>query len=100
MSKTGHRFTLALTLGAAMLAGCTPFPDVGGSASEAALAQPYPDLVPLDGLDTRLETSRIAPETLPGIEARVSDLEARADRLRGAVVDPDTRRRMERGVVQ
>ncbi|MFX0543184.1 hypothetical protein ACEWPM_015840 [Roseovarius sp. S4756] len=94
------RSTLALmaALGPATLPSCTPFPDVGTDASSAALAQPYPKLVPLDGLDTRLASSRIAPDTAPTIEARVAGLKARAGRLRGDVVDPATRSRMRAGV--
>ncbi|MFX0544862.1 hypothetical protein ACEWPL_004890 [Roseovarius sp. S1116L3] len=94
------RPTLALmiALGPAALLGCTPFPDVGTAASDAALAQPYPQLVPLEGLDARLTSSRITPETAPAIETRVTGLKNRADRLRGDVVDPATRSRMRAGV--
>jgi hypothetical protein len=89
---------LVFALGLAALAGCTPFPQLSSPASEAALAQPYPDLVPLAGLQTRLEASRITPETAPTIEARVTRLKDRAARLSGDVVDPATRSRMRAGV--
>ncbi|SEK54495.1 hypothetical protein SAMN05421666_1044 [Roseovarius nanhaiticus] len=93
------RITLAAALGLLAQAGCTAFPDVGDSASDAALARPYPDLVPLQDLDMGLGTSRIAPETAPAIEARVARLKDRADSLRrGAVVDGATRSRMRAGV--
>ncbi|MFD0858729.1 hypothetical protein [Roseovarius aquimarinus] len=86
--------------GALLMAGCTPFPDLRDAASDAALAQPYPDLVPLSGLDTQRGQSRITPDTVGTIEARIAALEARADRLRGDIVDPGTRRRMARGVTE
>lgn len=97
---TRMKTTLAKTalLGAFALAACTPFPQLENEASANALASPYPDLVPLDGYDKRLGASRITPETATGIEARVAQLRDRADRLRGTVVDPATRRRMGAGV--
>jgi hypothetical protein len=89
----------ALGPGAALI-GCTPFPQVGNAASDAALAQPYPDLVPLEQLDTRLGTGRVTPDDAPAIEARVADLKDRAARLSGSVIDPATRARMQTGVRQ
>jgi len=99
---TPMRPSLALIamLGAAALSGCTPFPDIGDDTSKVALAQPYPDLVPLGGLNARLETGRIQPGTAPALEARVAGLRNRAERLRGDVVDPATRSRMRAGIEQ
>ncbi|MEX1233422.1 MAG: hypothetical protein WEB56_00365 [Roseovarius sp.] len=100
MTLTRPLSKLLFALGLAALAGCTPFPELSSPASEAALAQPYPDLIPLDGLNTRMETSRITPDTAPAIEARATRLRDRAARLGGPVVDPATRGRMRTGVQQ
>lgn len=98
MTLTRPPSKLVTALSLAALAGCTPFPELSSPASEAALAQPYPELVPLGDLDMRLETSRITPETAPGVEARVARLKDRAARLSGDVVDAETRSRMRAGV--
>ncbi len=99
LMRTALALIAALGLGAA-LSGCTPFPQLNKDASEAALAQPYPDLVPLDSLQARLNTTGIAPETAPAIEARIARLKARAAGLRGTVIDSQTRARMKAGVRQ
>jgi len=99
MAVTRPTLALIAALGlAAGAPGCTQFPDLDASVTDAARAGPYPDLVPLDGLQARLATSRIAPDTLPAIEARIARLRARAARLRGSVVDGATRARMQAGV--
>lgn len=85
---------------AAALPGCAQFPELDASVTDAARSAPYPDLVPLGGLRARLATTRIAPDTVPTIEARIARLEARADRLRGSVIDDATRARMKAGVRQ
>ncbi|WP_138935237.1 hypothetical protein [Roseovarius arcticus] len=82
------------------LSSCTQFPELDASVTNAARAAPYPDLVPLGGLQARLNTSNIAPDTVSTIEARIARLEARADRLRGSVIDDATRARMQAGVRQ
>lgn len=84
----------------AALPGCTQFPQLDAAVTDAARTAPYPDLVPLDGLQARLTTSSVAPDTVPTIEARIARLEARADRLRGNVIDDATRERMQSGVRQ
>lgn len=99
MMRTALALVAALALGTA-LAGCSRFPELDETVTAAARAQPYPELVPLSGLQHRLDTPRITPETAPTLEARVERLNARAARLRGSVIDADTQARMQAGVQQ
>lgn len=92
-------FTTALALAGAV-SGCAQFPELDASVSDTVRAQPFPDLVPLDGLQARLDSTQITPETGPAVEARIAQLKARAARLRGAVVDAPTRARIKAGVSQ
>ncbi len=99
------RPSLALVLTAALAAGvmpgaCAPFPDLDETITAEARRAPYPDLVPLEGLQARAEATRIDPGTAQTIEARAARLRDRAARLRGSVIDSRTRARMEAGVSQ
>lgn len=97
--RTALAFTTALAL-AGIVSGCAQFPELDASVSDTVRAQPFPDLVPLDGLQARLESTQITPESGPAVEARVTRLKARAARLRGAVIDAPTRARIKAGVPQ
>lgn len=79
--------------------GCTQFPALDGAISEAGQNSNFPDLVPVETLLARTASSSTSPEqTVSGLNARISALQNRAARLRGAVVDANTRRRMQNGV--
>lgn len=97
--RTALALTTALTL-AGIVSGCAQFPELEARVSDTVRAQPFPDLVPLDGLQARLDSTQITPETGPAVEARVAQLKARAARLRGAVIDAPTRARIKAGVPQ
>lgn len=97
--RTALIFTTALALAGAV-SGCSQFPELDASVSDTVRAQPFPGLVPLDGLQARLDSTQITPETGPALEARVAQLKARADRLRGEVIDAPTRDRIKAGVQQ
>ncbi len=86
---------LLIALGAA---GCTQFPELDATLTDEARAAPYPDLVPLDGLQARINGTNTDPETVPTIEARITGLKSRASGLSGTVIDSATRARMEAGV--
>jgi len=85
------------------LAACAePYPlapDLAASGADA----PYPALVPVERI-----TARVPPATPPDagaaaaeyVDARAARLRARADRLRGPIIDPETEDRMRRGVAQ
>lgn len=90
-------FSTAFVLAGAV-SGCAQFPQLDARVSDTVRAQPFPDLVPLDGLHARLASGQITPDTGPAVEARVAHLKARAARLRGAVIDAPTRARIEAGV--
>lgn len=89
--------TLALALCAA-LAGCAAHPELDGTVSDEIRDASYPDLVPIETLAAQMQDNRITPEFGPAIELRVARLKARAARLRGLVIDRDTRARMAGGI--
>ena len=78
-----------------LLPACTQFPELDGVTSDVAENADYPTLLPLDPLmqSTSLPNAD-AEETEAELQARVAALQARAARLRGQVVDPETRRRL------
>ncbi len=77
------------------LSGCATFPDLDSTIDEAARNAPFPTLINIDQLRGTVPSSQ--PEPL-SLDARLANLEARADRLRGPVVDAQTQARMEDGV--
>lgn len=92
------RLILALTL--ASLAGCTSFPELEAAQTPGIQSAAYPRLLPLDSLLAEGGDPRATPDAMDDIAARVAQLRARADRLRGPVIDSPTRSRMARGVVE
>jgi len=89
-------------LPALALMGCAQFPELEGRVRPGAAAAPYPELVPLDPIlaavpppAEQADRSAAAGEALSG---RLARLEARAARLRGAVLSPEERRRLGAGV--
>lgn len=92
------RTTGAVLAGVLLLGGCTEFPDMNGRLDEADAAQPYPALVPVEGLLAGTQAPAIRPETQARLEDRVAALERRAAALRDSGLDPETRARMQAGV--
>lgn len=80
------------------LVACTQFPDLEDALSPASERAEYPDLLPIEELNTRVPEAQLTPEAMQSIEARVAALRARASRLRGTVIDSSTRARMTAGV--
>jgi len=85
------------------LAACAePYP-VAPELAASGADTPYPELVPAERI-----TAQVLPATTPGaakpptaaIGDRAARLRARADRLRGPVIDPGTESRMRRGVAE
>ncbi|MCQ0092082.1 hypothetical protein [Roseovarius sp. M141] len=96
-----HSFALALiaALGAgSLLPGCAQFPQLDATLTDQSRRAPYPDLVPLSGLQARINDTDTNAGAAPAIEARIARLKSRAARLRGTVIDSDTRTRMQAGV--
>lgn len=89
------RPALILALTAALLAGCTGFPRLDGTISAHARRADYPRLAPIDQLIAGADDQQITDVTIGGLQARIAGLRARAARLRGPVVDPATRARMQ-----
>lgn len=93
MLRPMTRGLLALTL---FLTACTAFPELDGKASETAKAAPFPKLQPMDQLlAAGAEPPRLTDADVNALLARVQRLKARANRLRGPVVDRATRIRMQ-----
>lgn len=98
------RFTVRLVFACALAlsaVACTQFPDLDGTVPASAEAADYPALVPLDPLLANIDAaSTDAQATTGAINARVSRLKSRADRLRRGVLDSQTRSRMTTGVAR
>lgn len=81
------------------LSACTQFPELDNAVSTSAQDAEFPDLVPVSGLLAQTVPQNDTPEsTVNTLNARVAALRNRANRLRGTVVDPTTRKRMQNGV--
>ncbi|RXV59257.1 hypothetical protein C6W92_15575 [Roseovarius sp. A46] len=83
------------------LAACTePYPLAPELAASGADA-PYPDLVPVERIAARVPPAtddRTLPARTEAIDSRAARLRARAERLRGPVIDTDTKTRMRGGI--
>lgn len=102
-SAPHRRLRAAALISAAVLLGlpgCAQFPRLDAAISDAARAAPYPDLLPIGHL--RAATATPDPGSAAGpageLAARVAALRARAARLRGPVIPPQERARMQRGI--
>jgi hypothetical protein len=100
----------ALRCGRAMLCGillacsiglpaCTHFPEMGDRMTKAEERQKFPKLVPVETLLAGTEAVALQPDTQETLDDRVAALNRRADGLRAAGMDDDTRDRMQRGVI-
>jgi len=79
------------------LAACAePYPVAPDLVASGASA-PYPELVPVERI-AALVPPAVTPARTAAIDVRAARLRARADRLRGPVIDPETQARMRRGV--
>ncbi len=90
---------------ALVLAGCTQFPELDRTIEPGAEAADFPDLVPLEPIlaaqaspEKRSQQAQETREAEETVAARQEALRARADTLRGGVIDPETQDRMRRGV--
>ncbi|GGB24917.1 hypothetical protein [Allosediminivita pacifica] len=79
------------------LCACTQFPELDATATPGVSEAPYPELLPLSGL-LDAPPPRATPEVAEGVDARTEALRRRADALRGEVIDPDARSRLDAGV--
>ena len=82
---------IALYLGQA---ACTQFPEFDERETQETRTAAFPDLLPIESLTQSGAPSRIDPQTQAVLEARVSNLRARAARLKRSVMDPNARNRL------
>ncbi|MCD1626566.1 MAG: hypothetical protein ACU0B7_05310 [Paracoccaceae bacterium] len=80
------------------MAACTHFPEMGDRLTQAEENQTFPKLVPVETLLAGVEPENLQPDTKDTLEDRIAALNSRADGLRAAGMDDDTRDRMQRGV--
>ena len=93
------RFAFALFALLSALTACTEFPELDATVSPEQANAPYPDLVPLAPLLAQANTSNGTAELAnTNLDQRLSNLRARASRLRGPVISAAVRARMLRGV--
>ena len=89
------RLTFVLILG---LSACSQFPELDESVDSQARDAPYPDLVRVETLKANLPDTRIEPDAADDVESRVERLRARAARLKGTVIDGQSRERLQAGL--
>ncbi|MDF0603789.1 hypothetical protein P1J78_24035 [Psychromarinibacter sp. C21-152] len=90
-----HLVTLGLVLGlAAVLSGCTRFPELDAAITPEARRAGYPDLVPITEVLDRRDLARTTAREGEIVEARAAALRARARLLRGIAINDDTRLRL------
>ncbi|SEL87714.1 hypothetical protein SAMN05443999_10930 [Roseovarius azorensis] len=92
-------YPLALAVVAlGLMAGCTQFPELDAQIAEQDRNATYPDLIPVEDITSGIPPKTITPQTGEDLDLRAEALRSRADRLRGDVIDEDTRRRMQTGI--
>ncbi len=94
------RIIPALALSAALLAGCSDFPELDDAVSPTARKAGFPNLLPIDQLIAGAQEVQITEETVTTLQARIARLNARAARLRGPVIDAATRARMRAAIAR
>lgn len=85
----------------AALTGCTRFPALDGTVTDADRSAAFPALIPLDGLLALAAApgqAGSATDVNSDIDSRIDRLAARANRLRGPVIGTATRARMQGGI--
>lgn len=82
-----------------ILAACTQFPELDRTQTPELKAAPYPDLIPLEPLLARARMPGADPaRTEASLDSRLAGLRARADRMRGTVLTPAEKRRLQTGL--
>lgn len=88
-----------IPLAAVALAGCTQFPELDHTQTSELEATDYPALVPLGQILLSQSDSVVDPNQERGdLDARLTNLRARADRMRAGVLSPQEKRRLEAGL--
>jgi len=81
------------------LGACATFPELDDRIDAAARDAPYPTLTDITPLLMQANTRAPVDNTVAqDIAGRVSGLTARADALRGGIIEPSVRARMGRGI--
>jgi len=78
------------------LIGCAPFPELDSTMDAAARNAPFPKLINLDQLTRQTQTT--TPTEATNLDARLANLKARADALRGPVIEDTTSTRLANGM--
>ncbi|MEP4197693.1 MAG: hypothetical protein ABJL99_18875 [Aliishimia sp.] len=78
---------------------CTQFPELDATVPKSAKTDKYPRLAPIDDLLAQAKsTPERSEQTQTTLTNRAAALRARANRLRGPIIDTATRTRMRNGV--
>lgn len=75
------RFLLPVLSLAAMLPGCTEFPDIHAAESPQVQSAPYPALAPLETVLAQTQGATLTEETAAGISAQGAAAQARGAAL-------------------
>lgn len=88
-----------LVISALLVSACARFPELDATVNTSAENADFPALIPIDDILAQPNNAAASGENPSAdIAARVARLRARAARLRGSIVDPATRTRMQSGV--
>ena len=92
-------FVLHFSLVIGFVAGCTTFPELEDTQTEALEAAEFPVLVPVDPILAGTKpVDTTAPDTRTDFDARLAGLRARAEAMRGTVLTDAERRKLEDGI--
>lgn len=99
MRRPSALFALALiALGPG--AACTPLPERDAASLASARAAGYRALVPAEEITGSVPPVAITPQTAQELDARTRALRARADALKRAGIDAETKERMQAGITE
>lgn len=89
----------ALSVPALALTACTQFPELDATQTPALEAAQYPDLVPIEPILANAPAPPPDPtEDMAILNTRLAALRARADRMRGAVLNGAEKQRLLQGL--
>lgn len=91
------RGCIAITL-FLLASACVDVPQLDSKISKDAASKPYPQLIPVENIRMSVPDPRASAETKTDLESRVRALRARAEALRGPVIDAATKQRMLAGI--
>jgi hypothetical protein len=92
------RLAVIFCLSVTVFTGCSSFPQLDGAISPATQNAAYPTLIPIGQIITGAKNPQIHDQSVAALTSRVTNLNARANRLRAPVLDATTRGRLRAAI--